>query len=159
MLYKTLQFNLPKEIANLCSKSIYTIGEFPESVNGQKYWTSTDEKYALWYCKESNIWIFGNHSNLGNCSGFIAGGPGEVHEVAKVGPKWKKLSASNYPKTKSCFPYEKKNHFTISDSKGWKHITDYNFVLSERKPNSSVIELDVSKVLQISTYFLKSNSS
>ena len=82
MLYKTLQFKLPKEIANVCSKCIYTIGEFPESVNGQKYWISTDEKYALWYFKEKKIWIFGSRRYLGNDSGFIFSVPGDVIENA-----------------------------------------------------------------------------
>lgn len=134
MLYKTLQFKLPKEIANPYSNCVYSIGEFPETVNGQKYWTSTDEKYAMWYWKGSNIWIIGNHSNMGGASGHIAGGPGEVIEDANVGLQWKKSLTGDHPLTRSCFPYEKKNHFTIWDSKEWKHISDFKFVLSERKP-------------------------
>ena len=124
MLYKTLQFNLPKEIANVYTNCVYSIGEFPESVNGQKYWTSTDEKYALWYFKDKKTWIFGSRRYLGNDSGFIFSVPGEVIEDANI---------ARWPHYKVMLPYEKKTQFTIFASKEWKLISDFNFVLSERK--------------------------
>ena len=114
-----------------CSKRVYTIGEFPESVNGNKYWISTDKMYAIWYLEESNIWIIGQRGSLGHDRGFIACGPGGLKATDNDGGmKFEQLSG-DCPITRSNFPYAKKNSFIILESNKWKQLCDFNFVMSE----------------------------
>ena len=153
VLYKTLQFKLPigvefkNKIAQDCLKCVYSIGEFPESVNGHKYWISNQgaaiggvgSRYAIWYMQESKLWIIGFIGSLGSDKGFVVCGPDCLIANNDDGMYFETLP-DDRPITK--FPYAKKSSFIVLESKEWQHLCDINFAISEfseRKQNCSTL--------------------